>query len=235
MPSNTHSWLESLKTMNQRSGESVCLPGDFRSITQHGLTDGFSASVRFNARYEVMSCRDERHDVIDKGLATVSVMQSRPCQWHGQAAREVPIHIEWFAGHAGFVDDLEESARLYLSGDASQILACHWRGEVLEFSTLKNLPRQWPLDLPHPIGDVKWISPDHGDEAADSFIAIAETFDADRLAFRVKAVPKGLDGFSRWTSAWVTESDGTPFANFISFCVEAQGEDVLILLMIEFQ
>ncbi|NDE54984.1 MAG: hypothetical protein EB069_10515 [Actinobacteria bacterium] len=130
--------------MNQRSGESVSLPGDFRSITQHGLTDGFSASVRFNARYEVMSCRDERHNVIDKGLATVSVMQSRPSQWHEQAAREVPIHIAWFAGHAGFVDDLEESARLYLSSDASQVLACQWHGEILEFSPLKTCQANGP-------------------------------------------------------------------------------------------
>ena len=223
-------WLPTLLNQSFNQSDKLSLSPDLRWITEYALTDGFSESILLHASYEVFE--RETTETVDRGFATVTMFRATKTKWQSENALEVRLSIDWFESTKGFISDREEDAHWYFTLEGS-FVGFSWRGETYAVQYDKKPPWQWVEGIAQPIGALQEIKTE-GDPGTAHLVATLESIEQERMAFRISAVP-ALDSESSYGfTTWVTESDGTPRAHFVSSVITERGKDLLVTLMVRF-
>lgn len=226
------SWLESFRKLARQDSESLSLVADLRWITEYANTDGFTQSVRLDARYEVYE--RESMDVKDKGLADVVISQAQDAVWQSKQVKAVAVQIIRLGGFLKFADDAVDKISFYFDASSMRIVGFEFDdGEWVAIETVPEIPKKWAVDQPQQIGVVKFFDPKLDEQREFGLFAYAEVFEDDRYAFRIEAsLPDNRDEIL-WRSSWVTEPDGVPRLHFCHYASTVQETEVLINLMIK--
>ncbi len=225
------SWLERLRKLARQDTESLSLVADLRWITEYANTDGFTQSVRLDARYEVYE--RESMEVKDKGLADVVISQAQDAVWQSKQVKAVAVQIIRLGGFLKFADDAVDKICFYFDPASMRMIGFEFDdGKWVAMETVPEIPNKWTVDQPQQIGVVKFFDPKLDEQREFGLFAYAEAFEDDRYAFRIEATPPDNQDDVLWTTSWVTESDGVPRLHFCHYASMVQETEVLISLMI---